>query len=277
MIFVPEYSGVCSCRIGGWTSLKTSVWPSGDHDSAPIGRASPCNTTVSRPSASDRTMSSPPAGPPRPRPLPAAGVAAEAAAERINATRAPSGAGTMFDSIAGVVHTADAAPPSIGTRHRSPFFGTIKAPSLPQNAPINCEPAAGSSRGAGAVCAAAGASATYTFETPARSHTNTTWRPSGDHIGFDGWRMSISCSMVNGAVEADAARAGDADMNGRAMIIDTTSADASVTMSTGFITRPVEIPLFEHVVALLGFAAQTPGNQRDSFDRVSAHFLMEAA
>jgi len=45
--------------------------------------------------------------------------------------------------------------------------------------------------------------------------------------------------MLNGVVEADAARAGDADVNGRAMIIDTTTADASVTMSTGFITRPV--------------------------------------
>src|SRR6266511_3213943 len=33
-------------------------------------------------------------------------------------------------------------------------------------------------------------------DTPARSQTNTTCRPSGAHIGADGWRMSTSCSIV---------------------------------------------------------------------------------
>src|SRR5439155_24097025 len=98
----------------------------------------------------------------------------------------PSGDGTMLDSAAGVVHTGAAVLPSIGTRHRSPFFGSSSArPSLLQNAPPSCAPAAVSSRGVAARPSAV-RSTTYTFETPARSHTNTTCRPSGVHIAFDG-------------------------------------------------------------------------------------------
>src|SRR5262249_60386741 len=99
----------------------------------------------------------------------------------------------MFDSACGVVHTAVACEPSIGTRQRSPFFETSSArPSLLQLAPANDEPAAPSSRGADAPSAAA----TYTFDMPARSQTNTTDRPSGLHIAFDGCLMSISCAIV---------------------------------------------------------------------------------
>jgi hypothetical protein len=47
--------------------------------------------------------------------------------ERTNATRDPSGDGTIEVSAAGVVHTADAALPSIGTRQRSPFFANERA------------------------------------------------------------------------------------------------------------------------------------------------------
>src|SRR2546430_1139183 len=173
MIFDPEYSGVCSWRIGGLTSLNTSVCPSGDQPRPPIACSSERTTTVSLPSASVRTTRSPEAPPaPRPRPprpaaVPAPGVVP--AAPLTNATRVPSGDGTMLDSMAGVVQTADARPPSIGARHRSPFFTIISArPSLLQNAPVSCPPAPGSSRGG----ADAAASTTYTFDTPARSQTN---------------------------------------------------------------------------------------------------------
>ena len=148
-------------------------------------------------------MSSPATPAPRPRPPRPPPVAAgvDPAADRTNATREPSGDGTTPDSIAGVVHTADAALPSIGTRHRSPFFVIISArPSLLQNAPASELPASRSSRGG---AGASDMSAAYTFDTPARSQTNTTWRPSGDHSGLDGWRMSISCSIVSGAAERD--------------------------------------------------------------------------
>src|SRR5207237_239935 len=49
------------------------------------------------------------------------------AAGRTNATRVPSAVGTTFCSGCGVVHTALAALPSIGTRHRSPSFGISRA------------------------------------------------------------------------------------------------------------------------------------------------------
>jgi len=71
---------------------------------------------------------------------PAAGTA-----DRTNATRFPSGDGVAPDSICGVVQTADAALPSIGTRQRSPFFETISAlPSALQNAPFSADPASAS-------------------------------------------------------------------------------------------------------------------------------------
>src|SRR5262249_29347276 len=205
--------------------------------SAPRGGGSARATRLSRPSASDRTKSSLPPAPPRPRPRPFCPVAAAASAgaERTNATRVPSGDGVMFDSIAGVVHTGDAALPSIGTRHRSPFFGTISAArSALQNAPFSCEPAAASSRGT-ARCAA---STTYTFETPARSQTKTTRRPSGDHIGFDGWRMSISCSIVSEPAEVAAPRC-DVIVVAVATIIDTTTADVSVNVRAVFIPASI--------------------------------------
>ncbi|PYQ92650.1 MAG: hypothetical protein DMF97_21375 [Acidobacteria bacterium] len=83
-----------------------------------------------------------------------------------------------------MVQTGDAAPPSMGTRHKSPFFGIINArPSALQKAPASCEPASFNSRGA---AAAARPSAIYTPDTPARSQTNATCRPSGAHIGVDG-------------------------------------------------------------------------------------------
>jgi len=54
----------------------------------------------------------------------------------------------MFDSTCGVVQSALAWLPSIGTRQRSPFFGTRSArPSPLQNAPPSDPPAAASSRG----------------------------------------------------------------------------------------------------------------------------------
>src|SRR5262245_17028423 len=98
----------------------------------------------------------------------------------------------MFPSTAVVFHTADAAAPSIGTRQRSPSFATSSAlPSWLQNAPTSELPAPGSSRGG------ADGVARYTLETPARSQTKATDRPSGLHMGDEGWRMSISCSIVN--------------------------------------------------------------------------------
>ena len=60
----------------------------------------------------------------------------------------PSGDMVMFVSAAGVVHTADAGLPSIGTRQRSPVLGIISArPSALQNAPFRVLPAPVSSRG----------------------------------------------------------------------------------------------------------------------------------
>src|SRR5579883_537177 len=43
------------------------------------------------------------------------------------------------------------------------------------------------------------ASATKMLLTPARSHTNATRRPSGDHCGAEGCLMSIRFSIVNPA------------------------------------------------------------------------------
>src|SRR5579859_1963731 len=107
------------------------------------------STRVSLPSPSDRTQSSPPAAFPARAPRPAAG--AGAVTPRTNATRDPSGDGTMPDSICGVVHIAAALPPSSGTRQRSPLRGIISArPSALQNAPASVAPASGSSRGADA-------------------------------------------------------------------------------------------------------------------------------
>src|SRR5262245_19066449 len=101
-------------------------------------------TSDSRPSPSDRVHSSlPPAAPPRPLPPRAAagGGFAPWSSARTNATRDPSGDGAMLISGCGVVHTAAAAPPSIGTRQRSPSLGTISVrPSLLQNAPASDEP-----------------------------------------------------------------------------------------------------------------------------------------
>jgi hypothetical protein len=132
-------------------------------------------------------------GPVRPEPdateeeLPDAGVEEEVPATatgRTNATRVPSGDGTMLDSACGVVHTADAALPSIGTRQRSPFLGSINdRPSRLQKPPASDAPASGSSRGP---LDGRPASTTYTLDTPARSQTKTTWPPSGAHMGFDG-------------------------------------------------------------------------------------------
>src|SRR5262245_52126601 len=96
--------------------VKTRDAPSGDQPRPPTFRSSRA-TVNSRPSAIVRTTMSP---------------------ALTNATRDPSGDGTIAVSAAGVVHTADAAPPSIGTRQRSPFFATISArPSLLQNAPLS--------------------------------------------------------------------------------------------------------------------------------------------
>src|SRR5439155_187195 len=131
-----------------------------------------------------------------------------------------------------------ALPPSIGTRHRSPFFGIISArPSALQNAPPTVLPASGSSRGAVA-CAEPGRSATYTFETPARSHTNTTCRPSGAHIAFDGCWMSISCSIVR-----PTRRCGCAAFTAKAEMADaTTSAAGTTDFITGSINPTFRTP-----------------------------------
>src|SRR5262245_30056710 len=196
MIFVPEYGGVCSCRIVLPPEVYTSQRLSGDQPTFDITASSARTTSDSRPSVSERVHSSLPlADLPRLRPVDGCALAvAFAFSGRTNATRDPSGDATMLNSCCGVVHTADAAPPSIGTRQRSPFFGSINArPSWLQNAPASDAPASVNSRGVPA------SSEAYTFETPARSHTNTTCRPSGDHIGVDGWRMLISCSIVSGA------------------------------------------------------------------------------
>src|SRR4029450_9535737 len=86
-----------------------------------------------------------------------------------NATVVPSGDPAMLDSFSGVLHNADAALASLGTRHKSPSFGTMSArPSLDQNALASEAPAPLNSRGA------TDRSETYTFETPARSQTNAT-------------------------------------------------------------------------------------------------------
>src|SRR5580765_9056073 len=200
MIFAPEYAGVCSCRIAPAPEVNTTCWPSGDQLMPPMPGCAA--SFVSRPSLSERIHSSvpapppPPPRPPRPEPVEAplddCAVFASTA-DRMNATRAPSGDGVIFVSLCGVVQTALAADPSSGTRHKSPARATINAvPSVLQNAPFRDAPASRSSRGA--VLLSAGAM--YTLEIPARSQTKTTDLPSGVHIGFEGCRISISCSMV---------------------------------------------------------------------------------
>src|SRR5262245_24497010 len=148
MIFEPEYAGVCSWRIVALPCVKTSDALSGDQLTPEIAPSSDRATSDSRPSFNDRVHNS----------LPTA-----AACARTNATRDPSGDGTMADSACGIVQIAAAALPSIGTRQRSPFFGSISArPSALQNAPASDAPPSGSSRGFADPPAA---SATYTFET----------------------------------------------------------------------------------------------------------------
>src|SRR5579864_2906808 len=110
-------------------SVKRIALPSGVQPRPPIERPSDLSRIDSRPSESERTMRSPPPAPPPrpPRPAGAAGGALPPGAdvERTNATLVPSGDGVMPDSICGVVHTADAVVPSIGTCQRSPPFDTI--------------------------------------------------------------------------------------------------------------------------------------------------------
>src|SRR5581483_5636656 len=126
MIFDPEYAGVCSWRIVWPPAVYTSVCPSGDQPSAVAFSA--CVTRVSLPSLSERVKMS--------------------FRPRVNATRLPSGDTTMFCSGSGVVHTGDAAPPSTGTRQRSPSFDTnnVRLSRL-QNAPFRDGPAPGSALG----------------------------------------------------------------------------------------------------------------------------------
>src|SRR5947208_2515759 len=62
----------------------------------------------------------------------------------------------------------------------------------------------------------------YQSLTPARSQRNATWRPSGDHIGFDGCLMSMSCSMLRRGALVWGERAGRANA----------AADAAATTAT---------------------------------------------
>src|SRR5262249_22759977 len=66
--------------------------------------------------------------------------------------------------------------------------------SLLQKPSLTC-PSANDVTATGRPCPSA--PATYRFATPARSQLNTTRFPSGDHTGFDGCLMSISCSIVS--------------------------------------------------------------------------------
>src|SRR5579862_5096711 len=97
MIFDPEYVGVCSWRMLPPPYVKSSDWPSGDHDTPPMGLSSARVTSDSLPSASDRVQSSaPPDAAPRPRPpRPACGGCAGCPIGLTNATRDPSGDGVM--------------------------------------------------------------------------------------------------------------------------------------------------------------------------------------
>src|SRR3954452_1539807 len=104
-------------------SVKTIDLPSGDQLRPPTARSPAPTTTDSLPSASDRTIRSPPPAAPRP-PRPVAGAAAGAEVDaRTNATRDESGEGVMFDWVCGVVHTADGLPPLTGICQRSPWRG----------------------------------------------------------------------------------------------------------------------------------------------------------
>ena len=75
--------------------------------------------------------------------------------------------------------------------------------------------------------AAPSTSATKMLAMPARSERNATRRPSGDQTGFDGWRMSTSCSIVS-----PAARCGCAACATNSV---TPSSNTRVTPKKGFI------------------------------------------
>src|SRR6266513_2301390 len=117
MILDPEYAGVCSWRIAAPPYVNSRDWPSGDHETPPTGLSSERTTSDSAPSARLLIRSSDPPDPdpcpPCPPCLPCLPLApCPPCLPRTNATRDPSGDGTMFDSNAGVVQTAVAALPS---------------------------------------------------------------------------------------------------------------------------------------------------------------------
>ena len=100
-------------------------------------------------------------------------------------------------SACGVFQTADGSPPLATTCQRSPLRAkyTRELSALQKKAPP--WPSAYFVSGRAAAEDEPVTSATKMLAMPARSDRNATWRPSGDHTGFDGWRMSISCSMVS--------------------------------------------------------------------------------
>src|SRR5947207_2185596 len=267
MIFEPEYGGVCSCRIVRAASLNTIDWPSGDQLRPPISWLSARTTSDSRPSASVRTMRSPPlaAAPRLPRPD-AAGAGAPgagAASGRTNATRVPSGDGVMLDSACGVDHTAAGSPPPSATCQRSPWRGKYtRWLSALQNTPAPSPSAKRVSARAPArpEGGAASASATKMLAMPARSDKKATCRPSGDHTALDGWRMSINCSIVSPRASRGCGRWAASTMN-------TVTARAKAMARKDFITDAVydattEPHQNEHTLS--NFSNPIPGSSRNS-------------
>ena len=88
--------------------------------------------------------------------------------------------------------------------------------------------------------------------------------------------MSISCSIESEAPAGDADAAGDLRVAACAMIIDTTTADASVTVSKDFITRQYKSNFPKHTAPGVKCRENTPIPLR-RFGKVCAHYLQEEA
>src|ERR1700681_3869838 len=114
---------------------------------------------------------------------------------------------------------------------------------------------------------------------PARSDRNATWRPSGDHAALDGWRMSISCSIVSRPPARAADGCGAAStMNTRAPTVRESAITAknffmAVQYTDGWLSMEshratIANPSFRRCEAEVDNPRKKSGATKDRFDRV---------
>ncbi len=204
MILVPEYSGVCSCRIVSPPPPTLTINSSAVTHVAPETGPSNLATVVSRPSASERTWISDgegragagsaaagggPLRAPRPPRLPRPGPPGPPVTY---ATRVPS-RDTERPRPGICAHTGVAGcPPSAETCISVPLRRkySVRLSAL-QNTPVAPRPSVVTATGFDAPSAGT----TYRSCAPARSQMNATRRLSRDQTGDDGCLNSMSFSI----------------------------------------------------------------------------------